>query len=1122
MKNLKLRTKLIITVMGIISFMVIPFMVAAQYTFSRALMEEYHQRAALLARYIDTRIMDSLLAGNEKEAGLTLSRIKEEEKDIEYVFIITPEGRVSVSTFAEGVPPGLLRANQADQDLPYNLKHIKTEKGVMLDIAIPLRKGTLGTARIAISEEHARHHVVLLIKSVSAIAVGVLLGGVILALVLARLTTRPVENLREVADAISKGDLEKTAVSDTKDEIGQLAASFNRMTEFLRTTLSELNQIYNGSLTSMRVIDKNYNIISQNRAMDNLTGTLARETVGKKCYEVFPGACCHTDNCSLRMILRGEQWLDREDERKTMEGAMIPCRVMATPFKDGTGTLKGVIEVFTDITESKRFIKELQTRTRNLEESNRIQEAYGAVVTILNSGLEMTPLLYEIIDEIAGYMDAQLGVIYLYTEEDKRLRPAASYALDKEAIEEGFGIGQGLPGQAAEAGKMILVADVPADYFHIASGGGRRLPENIICLPITFHDTLVGVMELASIHAFTEENIKFLRVVASQLGTGINNVISHRKVEELAVVLQDKNELLSSQNEELQAQSEELIAQSEELQAQAEELEAQKKMLEEKTCQVQEADRLKSEFLSNMSHELRTPLNAALGMTRLMADGGAGPLTEKQKGYLEIIKRNGENLLQLINDILDLSRIESGRIEISAGAVHLGMFVNSIAASMKSLFDEKGLSLNIHIDDHLILQNDADKLKQILVNLLGNAVKFTARGGISIAAREETNDDGKKMVKISVTDTGIGLEEKNLTCIFDAFRQIDGSVTRRYGGTGLGLSICWKLSQLLGGRIEVESEFGKGSSFTVILPKELTIAKSPQVTDWKEKVKEALLDDARMQPDQLYKTMQVSKEILIIDDDPIVIRELKALLKDEKYWLRFAFNGPEGLRRIEEHTPDLILLDLQMPEMNGFQVLTKLAADERQKKIPVIILTALDVTKEEKKHFGQNVKGVIVKGGIDKSTLINQLSGVLNVEGPLPEKTDEPRPLPRKRKKALPPFKILIVEDNPDNMILIKETLKTSGYILFSAENGEKGVAVAQKELPDLILMDIQMPGMGGAEASQRIRKVAALRDVPIIALTARAMKGEQEAILEAGLDDYLAKPFSPKDLIDKTARWLG
>jgi len=691
-----------------------------------------------------------------------------------------------------------------------------------------------------------------------------------------------------------------------------------------------------------------------------------------------------------------------------------------------------------------------------------------------------------------------------------------------DVIEKGFRIGHGLPGQAAEAGKMILVADVPADYFYISSGGGRRLPKNVVCLPIAFHDKLIGVMELGSIHAFEEVNIKFLRVVASELGTGINNIISYLKAEELALDLQGKNELLASQNEELQGQSEELIAQSEELQSQAEELEAQQRMLEEKTYQAQEADRLKSEFLSNMSHELRTPLNAALGMTSLMADGGAGPLTEKQKEYLEIIKRNGENLLQLINDILDIARIESGRVEISVGAVHLRRFVNGIAASMKPLVDEKGLSLNINIDDRIVLQSDADKLKQILVNLLGNAVKFTERGVISVAAREEKDNDRKEMVKISVTDTGIGLEEKNLSCIFDAFRQIDGSVTRRYGGTGLGLSICWKLSRLLGGRIEVESEFGKGSAFTVTLPQDLTISKSPLETDWKEKVKDALLDDARAQPKQLHKTMQVSKEVLIIDDDHIVIRELRTILKDEKCWLRFAFSGPEGLRLIEERAPDLILLDIQMPEMDGFQVLEKLQADERHKKIPVIILTALDVTKEDKKRLEQNVKGVIVKGGIDKSALINQISGILYGEGFLPEKADKIKPLRRKTKKATSPFKILIVEDNPDNMTLIKETLKPSGYVIFSAENGEKGVAVAQKELPDLILMDIQMPGMGGPEASQRIRETDALRDVPIIALTAKAMKGEQEAILEAGLDDYLAKPFSPKDLIDKAAEWLG
>ncbi|MFH1673518.1 MAG: response regulator [Pseudomonadota bacterium] len=1122
MKSTKLRTKLIMGVVGIISLLILPAIFIVQYTFGKAFMEEYHKKAAFLAHHVNTQIMNPLLAGNEAETKLTLSKIKEVEKSIEYVFIIDSEGRVPFSTFAKDLPAGLLNANQVDHDLPYKLQHLETEKGTILDIAIPISEGSLGSARIGITEDPLRQNIVRITVFITSIALGVLAIGVVLALVFARITTRPVYDLIGVADAITKGDLEKTAKIDTQDEIGHLASSFNKMTGSLKGTLSELKQIFDGSLSAMRLVDRNFTVINQNKAMHELTGIAVEQARGGKCYELFKGTCCHTDACPLREIVRGKQRLDMEDERETIDGATIPCRVMVTPFKDSQGNIIGVIEVFTDISESKRLISELRKQTKNLEESNHIQEAYNAVVTTLNSGFEMKPLLKEVVGRIIEYMDAQVGVIYLYSEEERLLKPVAAYALDIDAIKEGFKFGHGLPGQAAMDKKMVLVSDVPEDYFRISSGGGQRIPKNVVCLPIIFHNKLLGVLELCSVHEFEEKNLRFLKVVADQIGTGVNNVISYLKAEELAGDLREKNEILASQNEELQSQSEELIAQSEELQSQTEELEAQKRMLEEKTHQAQEADRLKSEFLSNMSHELRTPLNAALGMTRLMADGSAGPPTEKQKKYLEIIERNGENLLLLINDILDLSRIESGKIEITVGVVHFRKLVSGIAASLKPLIDEKGLSLNIDIDDHIVLQSDADKLRQILVNLLGNAVKFTDKGTISVVARDEKDDDQKDVVKISVMDTGIGIKEEHLEHIFGAFRQVDGSVTRRYGGTGLGLNICWKLAQLLGGKIEVASEFGKGSAFTVTLPKELTAPKGQIEGDWKEKVKEALLDEVKAPPKEIYEGAIVSKELLITDDDPIVVRELRTILKDENYWLRFAFNGSESLRHIEERVPDLILLDLQMPEMDGFQVLEKLEANENYRNIPIIILTALDVTKEEKARFGANVKGVIVKGGIDKASLIDQIRGILYGRKPLPEKTERAKPVHRKRKKASPPFKILIVEDNQDNMILIRETLRPSGYVICTAEDGEKGVEIAQKELPDLILMDIQMPGMSGLEAGKKIREIESLKDVPVIALTARAMTGEREAILEAGLDDYLAKPVSPKDLIGKVREWLS
>jgi PAS domain S-box-containing protein len=1118
--NISLRTKLLIGVVGIILLLILPITFTVRHMSYKSLESQFHKRAVTLANQVSARIAGHVLTLNTMAVRLAILKIKEDE-NLSYVFAVDSRGEILEHTFEKGLPVGLLEANQLSRGRPYNLQHIESEEGIILDIAAPLLGGTLGSIRIGISEEPLLTDIAHVTWLIAGITASVLLFGIVLAFVFAKITTRPIHELIAVSDAVGAGDLKQRAKIITRDEIGRLAVTFNKMTESLENTLSDLEQIYNHAPAGMRIVDKDFNVVSQNEAMGGMTGIGRQEAVGKKCYELFSCRWCHTDDCPVAQILKGKTKIDAEADQETADGVKIPYRVMAAPFRDQDGRVVGIIEAFNNISENRELIERLRQETKNLEQSNHVLEAYNSIVTTLNAGMKLDSLLEEIIGKIARRTDSQLGVVYLYEEEEKNLRPVSTYAIDKNLIGDGFKLGHGLPGQAAAERKMVAVRDIPEDYFRVSSGSGERIPRNVVCLPIIFQNHLIGVLELGSLHDFMDKELEFLGVIADQLGVGIANLLSYTQVKNLAAELKEKNKILASQNEELQSQSEELIAQSEELQSQTEELESQKKMLEEKTHQAQEADRLKSEFLSNMSHELRTPLNAALGMTRLMTDGSAGPPTEKQKEYLEIIERNGENLLLLINDILDLSRIESGKVEITVSVIHLRMLVSGVAASLKPLIDEKGLAVNIDIDDHIVLQSDADKLRQIVVNLLGNAVKFTDQGTIAVVAAEE-KDDQKDIVKISVTDTGIGIKEEHSGHIFDAFRQVDGSMTRRYGGTGLGLNICWKLSHLLGGKIEAASEFGKGSTFTVTLPKELTAPKGPITADWKEKIKEALLDETKAPPKVTYEGEQFSKELLIIDDDPVVVRELRTILKDENYWLRFAFNGAEGLLHIEERVPDLILLDLQMPEVNGFQLLEKMEANERFKRIPTIVLTALDVTDEERNRLGDNVKAVIVKGGTDKSALIGQIRGILYGRGRVPEKTEKAEPHKRKRKKGSPPFKILIVEDNPDNMILIRETLRPSGHTIYTAENGARAIVIARSELPDLILMDIQMPGMSGYEASKKVREIEPLKDVPIIALTARAMKGEREAILKRGFDDYLAKPVRPKNLIAKVDEWLS
>ena len=552
---------------------------------------------------------------------------------------------------------------------------------------------------------------------------------------------------------------------------------------------------------------------------------------------------------------------------------------------------------------------------------------------------------------------------------------------------------------------------------------------------------------------------------------------------------------------------------NEELQSQAEELAAQKKALEEKTREVQEANRLKSEFLSNMSHELRTPLNAILGMARLLR-GDTGEVTPEERGdYLEIIERNGQSLLELINDILDLSKIEAGKVELTWEKIDLRAFVGDVLASVRALAEESGLALKAELDpgaDSIV--SDPERLRQILMNLLGNAIKFTDEGSVSVVTRAEEDK-----VAIAVRDTGIGISEDALEYVFDAFRQADSSTTRRYPGTGLGLSIVKKLVDLLGGDVRVESRVGEGTTFTVTLPRHPAALKGE---DWRKKVRSVLLAGGAVSP--VDEGPETGKDILIIDDDPIATRELSVILKEGDFRLHLASGAGEGIEAIRKERPDLVILDLKMPGRDGFFVLEEMQRDEGTRDIPVIILSAMDLGPEERGRITGNVRRVILKGQINKEELLEAVRGAVYGKGPLEgtgaagQGEGEGRVEVRRG-----PARILIVEDNSDNLFLLKHAFRHTDYELFTARNGAEAVNAARKVRPDLILMDMLMPVMDGYEATRRIREIKELAGVPIIALTARAMRGDREKTLSAGCNDYVSKPINPVELVDKVGEWL-
>jgi len=492
-------------------------------------------------------------------------------------------------------------------------------------------------------------------------------------------------------------------------------------------------------------------------------------------------------------------------------------------------------------------------------------------------------------------------------------------------------------------------------------------------------------------------------------------------------------------------------------------------MLQRQSEKIEEANRLKSQFLANMSHELRTPMNAIIGFTNLVIRRTEGIIPERQRQNLEKVRISADNLLALINSILDLSKIEAGKVDVNVESFDLGTLVESCFSTVEPLKGEKVRLTQQIAADVPQLWTDQAKLKQIIINLLSNALKFTEEGEIAISAERENGH-----LKLAVSDTGIGIEKSALPYIFDEFRQADGSSTRRYGGTGLGLAITKKLVDLLGGRISVESEIAKGSTFTITMP-----IMSDRVLEDKEKAKDEILKgEAALD--------RSKKVILAIDDEPNVILLLKEDLVEEGYQIVGAFSGEEGIKKAKEIKPFAITLDIIMPGKDGWETLNELKADPDTKDIPVIIVSILE---NRDLGYSLGVDDYLVKP-IKKEALLATLNRLS-----IPE-TD----------------KILVVDDDPNVISLITQILEGENYYISGASNGEEALSAISERIPDLIILDLLMPVMDGFEMIDRLRGNPDWRNIPVVVITAKDLTDADKEFLERGVIKIIQKAGLDKD----------
>jgi signal transduction histidine kinase/CheY-like chemotaxis protein len=562
------------------------------------------------------------------------------------------------------------------------------------------------------------------------------------------------------------------------------------------------------------------------------------------------------------------------------------------------------------------------------------------------------------------------------------------------------------------------------------------------------------------------------------------------RVRERTAELVEARDRASALNRDLTAQNERLLTQGEQLRAQGEVLEEQRRELEEKTRRSEEADRLKSAFIANMSHEIRTPLNSVLALSQLLRDGMAGPLTNDQRNYLEVIERNGQGLLRLINDILDLSRIEAGHLEMDVRSVELEPVVRAAVSALAPLGEAKGLEVQVKVPPGLPpVRCDVDRVQQVLTNLVGNAIKFTEVGTVMVTAEEQG-----QAVAIVVTDTGVGIPQALTGKIFQEFFQVDQTLARRQGGTGLGLAIASRLAHLMGGDIKVQSLVGHGSRFTLTLPQ-------AGLAD-EEEAEAAEAEDV---------STPLEGTVLVVDDDGKDRLAAAALLEGTGLAVVEAGSGDEAMRLLAERRFDAVVLDLFMTGLNGFDVLGEVRQDPRLAQVPFIVLTAHDLTSGDRESLSGSVFGFVRKGESMRAGLAATVRKAVKMRG-------RPSPAPAPPRSAT----ILIVEDNEDNLFTLRQILNRVAVDVAAVAGGREAIEYCRRRRPDLIIMDVQMPGMSGLQATGAIRALPGGAAIPIVALTAQAMKGDRERILAAGCDEYLAKPVQPNEMLAVVERLLG
>jgi CheY-like chemotaxis protein/HAMP domain-containing protein/GAF domain-containing protein len=1091
--------------------------------------------------------------------------------------------------------------------------------------------------------------------------------------------TAQVRGIAKVVTAVANGDLKQQLRVEVKGEIATLADTINWMTETLATFADQVTNV------------------AREVGIDGKLGGQAR----------VPGAA------GIWRDLTGN--VNQLAANLTTQVRAIA--EVATAVTKGDLTRSIAVEAQGEVAELKdninEMIRNLRDTTRKNMEQDWLKTNLAKFSRMLQGQRDLAAVSQLILSDLAPLVSAHHGVFYVVEPgtEEPTLKLLASYAYkDRKHVASEFRLGEGLVGQCALERRMLLVNQVPSDYIQISSGLGEAPPRNIAVLPVLFEGEIKAVLELATFDQFDEIRLTFLEQLAESIGIVLNTIAANMRTEELLKQsqalteglqqqqealtetnkrleqqtrsLQTSEDLLRSQQDELQKTNLELeekahllAGQKAEVEQKNQEVEQAKVALEEKAEQLALISKYKSEFLANMSHELRTPLNSLLILSQILSENADGNLTSKQVGFAQTIHSSGSDLLDLINDILDLSKIESGTMAVDITTVPFAEVRKFVESTFRQVADLKGLEFEVALDPTLppALQTDTKRLQQVLKNLLSNAFKFTERGSVSLRAsvvtggwnpEQEMLNAANTVIAFSVTDTGIGIPKEKHGVIFEAFQQGDGTTSRKYGGTGLGLSISRQITRLLGGEIRIESTPGEGSTFTLFLPliypaqpvetitlegdgagsigvmpdapKAITTAPSRvvlapvverAVSDDRAIIQDGdrvlliaeddpnfaqiLLDLARergfkgvvaqsadralalaseYQPtavtldlrlpdadgwtilDRLkhnpatrhipvhiisveenwqrglrlgaidFMTKPATKEslsnalttlhefvdrpikrLLVVEDDEAQQRSIAELIGDGDVSTTTVSTGADALEMLRRESFDCMVLDLGLPDMTGFQLITRVKGEIGLRKLPTIVYTGKQLSKREEAELRRMAESVVIKDAQSPERLLDETALFLHrVTAKLPEGKRRMLEQLHRTDPTLTGRKALVVDDDVRNIFALTTFLERSEMKVLYAESGREGIARLQETADiDVVLMDVMMPEMDGYETMRAIREMPRFRNLPIIAVTAKAMKGDREKCIEAGASDYIAKPVDMDQLLSLLRVWL-